>query len=313
MKKNPKIMYFAISLAALTVVAYIWRFHQLDIVAETNKWADFGNYMTGLLGPFFGLITIYLLVEQLQSAEASAADAKHLQHRQQIVMQRQSIEQTFFAWLHSYRDLVSTISVTATQLVKGEDIFKTSQVLNKISGREALTYLWNEHLSDGGVYHRTKYSAVRDAITDFDKNTAPSKHAEQLCIDEMFRIFRELIFQESHNLDSMFSTLFQLMHWIDGSKELDIIQKHQYIAILRSQVSTIELKFLLYYSMTEDGGGIRNLINKYGFIGNARIFDALLALLRANPVAKVLTEYAFDPVAARDKDIRNELARSTEP
>jgi hypothetical protein len=314
MGKIPKIMWLAIILTAVTIAPYILVFHDKEIVPESNRWADFGTYMTGLLGPFFGLITIYLLVDtlntqkkQIASADAAAAEVQRLQQRQQTLMQRQSFEQTFFSWLHSYRDLVSTISVRRPRMHAHDPQFSYMD-----AGRLALVYIWDENMTSGRLAGKSMGTDMEHYHGDMGSGNPIEHENERRCVEDAIKSFRRVLATESHNLDSMFHTLYQLLRWIDGSMDLRIIDKHKYIGIARAQVSNVELKMLFYYCLTGNEQ-LCHLVNKYGFLNDSNFTEPLFEAVCRNPIGIGLAESAFDADLAMRTDIREELARANHP
>ncbi|WP_339344186.1 hypothetical protein [uncultured Alcanivorax sp.] len=65
-----KIVYGAVGIFVVVLLAYIWRFSGGDIGGPT-EWAQFGDYMGGVINPILGFITVYLLLHSLnfQSTE----------------------------------------------------------------------------------------------------------------------------------------------------------------------------------------------------------------------------------------------------
>ena len=64
------IVYGAGGIFVVVLLAYIWRFSGGDIGGPT-EWAQFGDYMGGVINPILGFITVYLLLHSLnfQSTE----------------------------------------------------------------------------------------------------------------------------------------------------------------------------------------------------------------------------------------------------
>lgn len=65
-----KIVYGAAGIFVVVLLAYVWNFFGHDIGGST-EWAQFGDYMGGVINPILGFITVYLLLQSLnfQSTE----------------------------------------------------------------------------------------------------------------------------------------------------------------------------------------------------------------------------------------------------
>lgn len=88
--KNP--LKTAIFLYAFVLVVYAVFFNGQDIVADSSRWGEFGDFLGGFINPLIGLITIWLLTVSLkqnesmlkQSQEELDLTRQELRHGQQI-------------------------------------------------------------------------------------------------------------------------------------------------------------------------------------------------------------------------------------
>lgn len=68
-----------LSLYVIVISIYAFYFHEQEIVAESGKWGEFGDFLGGLLNPLIGLITIWLFTKSLhQNSEMLAAAREEL-------------------------------------------------------------------------------------------------------------------------------------------------------------------------------------------------------------------------------------------
>lgn len=137
--------------AVIAVVAtFIFRAHVGGeiVTADTTKWGQVGDFFGGLLNPVFGFLTIVALVltlllqnrelkvsrEELELSRDELAKSAEALRAQNKAIEQQSFEQTFFAWLSTYREILGD--------VKDE---------KGLSGRNALKNFWHPKLSAKGV------------------------------------------------------------------------------------------------------------------------------------------------------------------
>lgn len=254
-----------------------------------------------MLGPLFGLITIYLLVQtletqkhQVDSANMATEDALKLQLKQQALMSRQSFEQTFFAWMHSYRDLVNRFAYSQRHLQPIDN--------SLMPGVPALMRLWSEHMSVSYLEPRENSEIPKGSFSHIELEKNVGTRVEQLCAQHAIAKAQKMLRDQSQSLDSMFNTLKRLIQWVDEQPEIDWRQKHTYIAILRAQVSTTELKFIFYFSLSQNGETLLSLVNKYGFLSDAMFNERLFGIVRCHLPGIFFLDSAFNEELALTAD-----------
>lgn len=69
-----------LTLYVIVIFIYAFYFHEQEIVAESGKWGEFGDFLGGLLNPLVGLITIWLFTRSLhQNSEMLLAAKEELE------------------------------------------------------------------------------------------------------------------------------------------------------------------------------------------------------------------------------------------
>lgn len=71
MKTLNKILFFSIICACIVLLCYIIQFRKNGIATDPQYWAAFGNYVGGVLGAFFGLISIFVVCWTFQKQDES--------------------------------------------------------------------------------------------------------------------------------------------------------------------------------------------------------------------------------------------------
>ncbi|WP_024930866.1 putative phage abortive infection protein [Methylophilus sp. OH31] len=254
------------------------------------EFGQLGDYFGGLLNPIFGFASFLALLatilyqstelklsrNELELTRKEIANSSFALNAQNKAIELQSFEQTFFAWLSTYRDLINTISTTTPPQ-------------NRIVGKEALYNLLQHSLSDYAIfssmcvrdnnnfgqqklanefnnsyrstfYNHSSYKKVEIIATDFQGNVAGHIHKQ----------WSYLYYQNEYQLDSLFRTGYKLISWIDGLPEerLTKEQKWLYVSIFRSQLSWVEMVFFYYNGLAGTGEKFKALIEKYALFDN---------------------------------------------
>lgn len=271
-------------------------------------WGQLGDFFGGTLNPIFGFISLVLLLgtfcfqiwelnltrrELEQTTEAQKDSARALDNQNKAI-KKQSFEQTFFAWLGTYRQLLG-------EVVSGDS-----------TGRAALKTIWDRYLearsrtptissSHGGT------SSVDAAllqlglkhVRDADIGHYPILAAG--CRSSWDTLYRNHVI----HLDSLFRVLYRLLKWIDDQPDesLSVADKWLYVGIVRSQLSWIEMVFLFYNGMTDRGIKFKPLIERYALFDNLTVeSDKLLTILKECPMDSVgYSPAAFDSDMARGR------------
>ncbi len=284
------------SLILLTLVVLLFLFIGFYISAfsgdllpkNRGELGQLGDYFGGLLNPIFGFASFLALLatifyqskelklsrNELELTRVELANSALALNAQNKAIELQSFEQTFFAWITTYRDLISTISTTTPPE-------------KRIVGKEALYCLLQDFLSDHAIFESmcsrdylgalsllpefkkssdltilklSSYNRVEKIASEFQDTAAQHIH-KQWCI---------LYYKNEYQLDSLFRTGYKLISWIDGlpDAKLSTEQKWLYISIFRSQLSWVEMVFLYYNGLTGTGKKFKRLIEKYALFDN---------------------------------------------
>lgn len=307
-----------IVIGVFATIAY--RFHfPGPITTEADKWGAFGDFFGGVLNPIVGVITLVLLVKtllsqqeaiqlqseelalqrrelQLQRAETARSTAALDAQHEAIV--RQSFEQTFFAWLQSYRRLIEELH-SPTGPVSGSR--RLIQLAGQCSGNSAC----NTDLASGGRGAdssplTTYLEAVRLYLTDNEPKLLASRFARAV-------IAYEGVYRSAHSeIGPLFRTLYRLIEWVDGS-ELSTAQKWHYVAIARAQLSWPEMYLLALNGCTKMGENFVPLAEKYALFDNLEPHtDGLVLAMRVAfteraPVGFPYSSCAFHSTPAKFK------------
>lgn len=300
----------AFLISVLITGAYILNFYSHPISDNSGNWGEFGDFLGGALNPVFGFLSVIAilaaLVVQSRELKISSAElrnsAKALQ-AQNLAIEHQSFEQTFFAWLNNYHELLqSTTHVNNTNH-------------SEIHGRITLYAWWGpertSHLPYGFMQKKIsdpgKYNQWTDSLRG---NQAQRLHAAIQSISEsneltefVLNAWENIYLSHEYQLDSLFRNLYRFLLWIHSHGQLSAAQKWLYISIVRGQLSWIEQVYLFYNGLTERGTKFKSLINTYALFDNLTFEnDPVLEHIKTySPLARSYEESAFDSLLARHK------------
>lgn len=269
----------AVVLAIAAICAYLWRFHDHPVAADPGSWGELGDFFGGVLNPAFSFLALVALLMTLfvQSRELRLSRRMAELSRQELEMTRleleksaealaaqndainhQRFEQTFFAWLDSYRALVST-------KVYRQHILRDGKI-NVFHGLEAFSWLYSLSFDPSKVFRDLQMSKeipddrLISSLTESEQNIVIRAIAD--------RRRRE---NKSGVLHAPISSLVALAEWIVKHHSSSETTLRQYFVVLRSQLSIVEQRVLLVASIGDEWPSLQMLIESYGLLDPDRL------------------------------------------
>lgn len=245
--------------ALLAVAVYANKFIDGNGLSNSQEvWGQFGDFIGGLLNPMIGALTVFLLLisvhvqrKEFRNSIAEMKASNAALEVQRRASELQNIEQTFFIWLESYREIVGGLA-----------------------GREHLRERLDAFLGSKKILEELAESqrSLERVIGKLPLTNSPAdeEHISNSLKDLVLREWEELYKAEAHNIAGMFRTLYQLIKWVhkQESNVLSTEKKYHFISIARAQLSDAELIYLFYNGFTERGRKFNNLINRYALFDN---------------------------------------------
>lgn len=285
-------MILGTAVAAVLVVGglYLNSFWTVVLPKEFDKWGQLGDFFGGTLNPIFGFLSVLALLitlvlqskelamsrEELRLSRQEQANASEALKVQNKAIQKQSFEQTFFAWLATYRDILGEVRI-------GENH----------TGRAALRTIWGAGLCPREPHHYRVYvgdlARPTFPLGEALKSIGEWKHSieqrsypivSRAAIDTWERLYND----QKYQLDSLFRVLYRLIYWVHKHEALTTAEKWEYVSIARSQLSWIEMVALFYNGHTRQGAKFKSLIETYALFDNLDpSSDPIVGVLKENP------------------------------
>lgn len=254
----------AVCVAYTSAVAYYIHdtFKPVSLEKSLDSWGQVGDYFGGMLNPFFGLITVILVIYSIHVQRTEFQQSTRALDASNTATIRSSFESSLFAWLGNYRDLLQQIKV------------------DDIDGRNAINHLVNTRLTTLSVIKTiypdnlaelTAILEIKGHETLYAKTDPLSEH-DNLLIDsrcnEAVNQYETMYMEHRAQLDAPLRTLYRLYKWIDTNLNISENDKWHYSSLVRAQLSWPELIVLYYNCQTERGRHFSMLVNKYALLDN---------------------------------------------
>ncbi|MCP2516763.1 putative phage abortive infection protein [Achromobacter mucicolens] len=266
-----------VALGYFGIAYYRETFDQTDISLDHERWGTLGDFLGGIVNPVVGIVTIILLVLTLMSQRRELME----QRRQ---LSRQSFEQTFFTWLTSYRDGVVNFRYKPPK----------PEGVGEQEGVDA--FVWILSMSrfgwSGEVESELEWIAGDHAITEDRRGVSRNRTKNW---------WKNIYDRFEPRLGAQLRTLFTLVRWVDRHQTLTPQEKWDYVAIIRAQLSSPELRILFFNGFHDRGHPFTEYVDKYALLDNLPLDDhqdvrAALAA-RTHPFA----ERAFKSNIAKER------------
>jgi hypothetical protein len=265
------IFLFATIVGGVVLHFYVKQFGN-ELSPDQAVWAQFGDYVGGLLGPafaFLGLIALLITI-RIQSKEL-ALSSNELKNsatalsQQSRSLQLQNFENRFFNMLSLHHEIVNGLSVESElgEIVSGRKCFRNFE--EDLAG----------YLKEAALGHQGPY--------------------EQCLLYEYEHFHRHYGLALNH----YFRNFYRILKYID---EADITNKKEYSGVLRAQLSNSELVLLFYNGLSPHGDKMKPLAERYALFENFEI-DAL-----SNPYQD-MHFYSYKAYGDRAEQIENTLER----
>lgn len=235
---------------------YIHHFGSQSISKDPEKWGQFGDYLGGVINPAVGLATVLLVVLSISIQRREIRASVDEMKTANLAAGRMSFEQSLFAWLTNYRDLVHSVSV------------------DEVTGRRALRSLYFRHLEPAhvvgdvmGIGDLSFADLTAMGLSEQDPSDPDFEPDLRKLIQGARCGYSNLYREHQSELDALPRTIFRLLRWIDESK-LSPEERWHYIALVRAQLSWTELVLFFYNCYTSQGRGFATLANKYALFDN---------------------------------------------
>jgi len=225
---------FIIALAAAFFVfaIYVVKFDG-ELSSDQSTWGTFGDYVGGVLNPVFGLLGLFALLftiaiqsKELKLSREELSNSASALKEQNLTLELQKFETTFFQLLRFHNDIVNTI-----------DLQKHAKVGNNIDATIMTT--------TGRDCFLVFEKRIRERFKEVENRQSDQPIKEKT--NEAYKIFWE---RNQHNLGHYFRNLEIIIKFI---KSNNISEKALYVDIVKAQLSDQELLILFYYCLYGNG------------------------------------------------------------
>ena len=229
--------------SVLAMVAFCWQreFYPFrgNYVADTNLLGTFGDFLGGILGAVFSLVSCVLLVKTLTLQQAeSRANYKELE--------LQRFNNIFFELLRLYQKDIAELSSSCIEH-RSVNISESKYINNDYFFVEKMEFQ-KRFNCDSSVPIQDIAEEARKAYTEFYLSNSSVAH----CYRSLYRIY-----------------------CIIEDASIEEYDKKEYLKILRAQLTESELFFLRYNSISFYGQKFKKYLNKYNVLKHLPICDLI--------------------------------------
>lgn len=233
--------------ATLVVLVYAINFFVFSGSGQ-DVWGQFGDYVGGLLNPILSFMALIAVVrslkyqsDEVKSARSEANAAIAMQQEQTAIFKQQSFESVFFG----LTDLHSK-SLDMMEYAGDGRLYKGIPAIQKLADNFNVDRIdWHPVLLKvGNIKTRDRIPVFKEHANAFLKKVQ----------DGGVRYF---------------TVLEQLLSYVDGCDLPDPKLKQRYILIVKSMLTPAEVECALIYCLSDDGGKLKDLMERYSMFSVA--------------------------------------------
>lgn len=283
----------------LVLSLLLMKFWPINFPENISTWGQIGDYIGGMLNPFFGLITVFLVIYNIHIQKIELSESNNALTISNKTNLKASFENSLFAWLGNYRDLIQQTSY------------------DNMTGRSALNRLVIDKLSTQRVIEELhgKNSSPAQHLRWSLQNSFNQKDVSDSSLDDLSRLFIKAFnsYEEAYKnnrseLDSPLRTIYRIYKWIDDSKYIKSEDKWTYTALVRAQLSWPELCILFYNCQTKNGKNFAEFANKYAIFDNLdEGGDLIISYRKRQIIENNVNESPLAKSAFSSKEAKNAL------
>jgi hypothetical protein len=231
--------YLWLGFPLVVVIWFLYGFYQGELQADSS-FDRLNTLFSGLA--FWGVIWAIVLQKrelgfqrkELQLTRREVRGQKEQLQAQNVTLKQQRFENTFFSLLDLFASMVDSMNVPQPSAPE-------------MKGREAFILFAHD-------YERSFNGAELRTNTDMKERSKQAFAA--------FYSYRQIY------IDHYFRTLYHIIRFVDSS---EVENKQLYVDLLRAQLSSSEVKLILYNCLSDMGKErFKPLVDKYGLLKNLR-------------------------------------------
>lgn len=239
---------------ALSGIAFGWgqifEPFKADYIADYARLGTYGDFVGGVLGTIFGVISVLLMFKTFDHQRKATAD-----NQTQLEIER--FHDLFFELLRLYQSQVSDLcGVYRT--------FEKSKKDNLTEDENTEVYEYSYNNKDFFDFEKEKLQRVFTPKKSFEQNQA-----------EALKTYMFFYIKNKDKIGAYYRTLYRIYDLIDNAKTIPEGIKKDYLKIIRAQLTETELFFLRYNALTYYGHKFIKYINEYNILKHLPVFELL--------------------------------------
>lgn len=221
-----------------------------DYIADYARLGTYGDFVGGVLGTIFGVISVLLMFKTFDHQRKATAD-----NQTQLEIER--FHDLFFELLRLYQSQVSDLcGVYRT--------FEKSKKDNLTEDENTEVYEYSYNNKDFFDFEKEKLQRFFTPKKSFEQNQA-----------EALKTYMFFYIKNKDKIGAYYRTLYRIYDLIDNAKTIPEEIKKDYLKIIRAQLTETELFFLRYNALTYYGHKFIKYINEYNILKHLPVFELL--------------------------------------
>lgn len=255
---------------ALLVLFYYSHFNEFGISEKTGDWGVFGDYIGGVVGSVFALISAVLIYftfkEQRKNYEHEKFENKfyellklHKENMSEIGLEDESGRKFFVLLIREYREILKIVRKEA----------KIHNITNENLKIIELAYMVLFY-GTGPNSTRVLKKSMPEYNEAFMEKLAKILHKKKKKVKKLRKLAFVPFEGHQHRLGHYFRHLYQIVTYVHSNNKLSSDEKKSYVKTVRAQLSNHEQALLFFNSLSKLGKPwlTEGLITEYSLVKN---------------------------------------------
>jgi len=259
-KQTNRLIFFVVLISIGTIINYFLHFH--DGLSDNNSdWGAFGDYVGGLLNPFFSFLAFIFLIWSIRiqilelelSRKAMTRSANAAEQSNKLIEIQNELEDKSL-YIQAASNIINNVNNDNSKLKRIQDIIMRYMELVDLSkeeishhnssksGEPHLNTSMKEIFSDPQRILSTGRDPIHEKITDIIINNQFNYKIIQIFVNAEKKV---------QNYDNFFNKIITLLNFIDES-EMSIKDKHSFVKLLLDPLNRWVLIGLIYFIYTKE-------------------------------------------------------------
>jgi hypothetical protein len=241
-----------IIILGLLLILYFSLFSKNGVATDPASFGQFGDYIGGLMNPLISGFALFVLLITYRSQSQELRNSNEMLNKSNRVLEQQNFENTFFAWLTSYKKTLDGLSATKSRFPSSD---KSVEYCYGVDALEEYFLILHDNVLHIDRKIRREIDGSEFAPGELEMQRETGEYWKRVYLKAVFDDIEKILIIEK--LNPIVNGFFNLLKKVDESEPH---LRNEYVPFLLGQLSEIELSVFFVYGLNQE----YEIINRVG-------------------------------------------------